>query len=29
MGALVLAAQTALVKLGYQVKADGNDGLAT
>jgi hypothetical protein len=28
-GRLVLAAQTALVKLGYQVKADGNDGLAT
>ena len=26
---LVLAAQTALVKLGYPVKPDGNDGLAT
>jgi hypothetical protein len=26
---LILAAQTALVKLGYPVKADGNDGLAT
>jgi Putative peptidoglycan binding domain len=26
---LTLAAQTALVKLGYPVKADGNDGLAT
>ncbi|HEY1452006.1 MAG TPA: peptidoglycan-binding domain-containing protein [Roseiarcus sp.] len=26
---LVLAAQTALAKLGYPVKPDGNDGLAT
>jgi hypothetical protein len=26
---LILAAQTALAKLGYPVKADGNDGLAT
>jgi Putative peptidoglycan binding domain len=26
---LILAAQTALVKLGYPVKPDGNDGLAT
>ena len=26
---LVLAAQTALVKLGYAVKADGNEGAAT
>jgi hypothetical protein len=28
-GHLVLAAQTALAKLGYPVKPDGNDGLAT
>jgi Putative peptidoglycan binding domain len=26
---LILAAQTALIKLGYPVKPDGNDGLAT
>jgi peptidoglycan hydrolase-like protein with peptidoglycan-binding domain len=26
---LILAAQTALAKLGYPVKADGSDGLAT
>ena len=26
---LILAAQTALAKLGYPVKPDGNDGLAT
>lgn len=28
-GHLILAAQTALAKLGYPVKPDGNDGLAT